>query len=337
MELILRVWNFLDIKVRVTNFLQSNISRRLLFYLIPLFILSMLIIYPAISLIKFSFAGGFASAVSSYTKLLGEHFFIHALLTSLELSVISTLLTTISGVCIAIIMHYTDFIGKSFLLRGIELMVAFPSFVIAFSLIFLYGSEGLFTLSVEGLFHLKHLGIDFIYGEGGIILAEVIYYMPFIIRPTLDVLEFADSALEEAALSLGATTLTVFRKIILPLAFPGIAAGAILCFLFIQNEFGILLVLGSLGVQTLPMLIYNAVTVNLDLRSAAIEAVSMSALSLIVYSFYRILLSKAKLSLKSHTITGRSKRVNFRAITEYGRRIWYPIIFVFLIAVVIIF
>lgn len=335
MKSTLKIRNLLDIGV--TNFLQLNIGGKLLFYLIPLFILSMLIIYPAVSLIKLSFAGSLASVVSSYTKLLSEHFFIHALLTSLKLSLISTLLTTILGVCIAMVMHYTDFIGKSFLLRGIELMVAFPSFVIAFSLIFLYGSEGLFTLLIEGLFHAKHLGINFIYGEGGIILAEVIYYMPFIIRPTLDVLEFTDSALEEAALSLGATTLTVFRKIILPLSFPGIAAGAILCFLFIQNEFGILLVLGSLGVQTLPMLIYNSVTVNLDLKSAAMEAVSMSALSLIVYSLYRVLLSKAKLSLKSHVITMRSKRVNFKVITEYGRRVWYPTIFVFLIVVTVIF
>lgn len=147
MKSILKIRNLLDAKV--TNFLQLNIGGKLLFYLIPLVILSMLIIYPAVSLMKLSFAGGFASAVSSYTKLLSEHFFIHALLTSLKLSVISTLLTTILGVCIAIIMHYTDFIGKSFLLRGVELMVAFPSFVIAFSLIFLYGSEGLFTLLIE--------------------------------------------------------------------------------------------------------------------------------------------------------------------------------------------
>ncbi len=335
MKSILKIRNLLGIGV--TNLLQSNIGGKLLFYLIPLFILSMLIIYPAVSLIKLGFAGGLASAVSSYTKLVSEHFFIHALLTSLKLSVISTILTAILGVCIAMIMHYTDFIGKSFLLRGIELMVAFPSFVIAFSLIFLYGSEGLFTLLIEGLFHTKHLGINFIYGESGIILAEVIYYMPFIIRPTLDVLEFTDSALEEAALSLGAGTLAVFRKIILPLSFPGIAAGAILCFLFIQNEFGILLVLGSLGVQTLPMLIYNAVTVNLDLKSAAMEAVSMSALSLVIYTFYRILLSKAKLSLKSHVITIRTKRANFRVITEYGRRFWYPTMFVFLVVVIIIF
>jgi 2-aminoethylphosphonate transport system permease protein len=93
--------------------------------------------------------------------------------------------------------------------------------------------------------------------------------------------------LVEAAKSLGANGWMVAFKVILPLAWPGIAAGTILCFLLTLNEFGILLVLGSAHLITLPMAIYSSATVDLDLPTAAAGSVVMLAMSLSLYGLYR--------------------------------------------------
>jgi 2-aminoethylphosphonate transport system permease protein len=79
----------------------------------------------------------------------------------------------------------------------------------------------------------------------------------------------------------------VAARVVLPLAWPGIAAGTILCFLLTLNEFGILLVLGSAHLVTLPVAIYSSATVDLDLPMAAAGAVVMLAMSLSLYALYR--------------------------------------------------
>ena len=93
--------------------------------------------------------------------------------------------------------------------------------------------------------------------------------------------------LVEAAKSLGANGWMVAARVIVPLAWPGIAAGTLLCFLLTFNEFGILLVLGSAHLITLPVAIYSAATVDLDLPTAGAGAVVMLAMSLSLYALYR--------------------------------------------------
>jgi 2-aminoethylphosphonate transport system permease protein len=114
-----------------------------------------------------------------------------------------------------------------------------------------------------------------------------VFYAPFVVRPTLASFATLDMRLIEAARSLGASGWMVAFKVILPLAWPGIAAGTILCFLLTLNEFGILLVLGSAHLITLPVAIYSSATVDLDLPTAAAGAVVMLIMSLSLYALYR--------------------------------------------------
>ncbi|HXZ08963.1 MAG TPA: 2-aminoethylphosphonate ABC transporter permease subunit, partial [Paraburkholderia sp.] len=140
---------------------------------------------------------------------------------------------------------------------------------------------------LQRIFHLEAPPLDFLFGIGGVILAEVVFYAPFVVRPTLASFATLDMRLIEAARSLGAHGWMVAFRVILPLAWPGIAAGTILCFLLTLNEFGILLVLGSAHLITLPVAIYSAATVDLDLPTAAAGAVVMLAMSLSLYALYR--------------------------------------------------
>jgi len=173
------------------------------------------------------------------------------------------------------------------LTRFLELFVAFPSFLVAFTLIFLYGSQGSFSIILQRLFHLEQPPLDFLFGTGGVILAEEIFYTPFVVRPTLASFATLDLRLLEAARSLGAGWMMVARRVVLPIAWPGIAAGTLLCFLLTLNEFGILLVLGNAHLVTLPVAIYASATVDLDLPTAAAGAVVMLVMSLSLYALYR--------------------------------------------------
>jgi 2-aminoethylphosphonate transport system permease protein len=182
-----------------------------------------------------------------------------------------------------------------------SLLLLKVGFLIAFSLIYLYGSEGSITVGVEQLLHLHNVPFHFLYGFGGIILAEVTYYIPFMIRPTVAVLELLDGSLLEAASVLGAPPLQILRRVVIPLTRVGILAGIILCFLFIQNEFGILLVLGTVAIPTLPISIYSDAMVTLDLQRAAVEATFMMVASLCLYGLYRWILRRANDRLVANT------------------------------------
>jgi 2-aminoethylphosphonate transport system permease protein len=207
--------------------------------------------------------------------------------TTLGILFASATLASVLGVLLASMLFFKPFPGAKLVTRFLELFVAFPSFLVAFTLIFLYGSQGSVSIFLQRLFNLQNPPLDFLFGIGGVILAEVVFYAPFVVRPTLASFATLDMRFIEAAKSLGANGWMVAFKVILPLAWPGIAAGTILCFLLTLNEFGILLVLGSAHLITLPTAIYSSATVDLDLPTAAAGAVVMLAMSLSLYALYR--------------------------------------------------
>lgn len=251
-------------------------------------VLGPLVIYPLVRLVSLSLTGphgGFG--FQAYGAFFGNPETRGVIGTTLWILFASAGLASLLGVALASMLFFKPFPGARLVTRFLELFVAFPSFLVAFTLIFLYGSQGSVSIGLQRLFHLQTPPLDFLFGVGGVILAEVVFYAPFVVRPTLASFATLDMRLIEAARSLGANGLMVAFKVILPLAWPGIAAGTILCFLLTLNEFGILLVLGSAHLITLPVAIYSSATVDLDLPTAAAGAVVMLMMSLSLYALYR--------------------------------------------------
>ena len=256
-------------------------------WVILVVVLGPLVIYPLIQLIVLSFTGAHGVSLQAYTAFFRSPETSGVIGTTLGILFASATMASLLGVLIASMLFFKPFPGAKLVTRFLELFVAFPSFLVAFTLIFLYGSQGSVSIGLQRLFHLQAPPLDFLFGIGGVILAEVVFYAPFVVRPTLASFATLDMRLIEAAKSLGANGLMVAFKVILPLAWPGIAAGTILCFLLTLNEFGILLVLGSAHLITLPTAIYSSATVDLDLPTAAAGAVVMLAMSLSLYALYR--------------------------------------------------
>ncbi|WP_027797534.1 2-aminoethylphosphonate ABC transporter permease subunit [Paraburkholderia acidipaludis] len=251
------------------------------------FVLGPIVVYPLVRLVLLSLTGAHGLSFGAYARFFGNPDARGVIGTTLGILCVSAGLASVLGVALAAMLFFKPFPGARLVTRFLELFVAFPSFLVAFTLIFLYGSQGSVSIGLQRLFHLQAPPLDFLFGMGGVILAEVVFYAPFVVRPTLTAFALLDMRLIEAARSLGANTWMVAARVILPLAWPGIAAGTILCFLLTFNEFGILLVLGSAHLVTLPVAIYSSATVDLDLPTAAAGAVVMLAMSLSLYTLYR--------------------------------------------------
>jgi 2-aminoethylphosphonate transport system permease protein len=254
---------------------------------IAVVVLGPLVIYPLVRLVALSLSGPHGFGLQAYAAFFGNPETRGVIGTTLWILFASAGLASLLGVALASLLFFKPFPGARLVTRFLELFVAFPSFLVAFTLIFLYGSQGSVSIGLQRLFHLQAPPLDFLFGVGGVILAEVVFYAPFVVRPTLASFATLDMRLIEAARSLGASGWMVAFKVIVPLAWPGIAAGTILCFLLTLNEFGILLVLGSAHLITLPVAIYSSATVDLDLPTAAAGAVVMLVMSLSLYALYR--------------------------------------------------
>ncbi|AOK32334.1 MULTISPECIES: 2-aminoethylphosphonate ABC transporter permease subunit [Burkholderia] len=250
-------------------------------------VLGPLVLYPLVRLVLLSMIDSHGPTLAAYRTFFSNHDVRDVLGTTLWVLFLSAGTASVTGVLLATLLFFRPFPGASIVTRFLELYVAFPSFLVAFTMIFLYGSQGSVSIALQRLFGLDAPALDFLFGTGGVILAQTVFYTPFVVRPALASFATLDPRLVEAAASLGANGWMQARRVVLPLAWPGIAAGVILCFLLTLNEFGILLVLGSAKLVTLPVAIYSSATVDLDLPAAAAGSVVMLAISLTLYALYR--------------------------------------------------
>jgi putative spermidine/putrescine transport system permease protein len=93
------------------------------------------------------------------------------------------------------------------------------------------------------------------YNATGVIIALVHVFLPFMVLPILNAIQAIDPRLEEAARTLGASRLTSFRRVILPMSIPGVQSGVILVFVLSASAYVIPMLLGGGRVQTIPTLV----------------------------------------------------------------------------------
>jgi molybdate transport system permease protein len=127
----------------------------------------------------------------------------------------------------------------------------------------------------------------------GLLIASVLYSLPFTVQPLAAAFSSVDRKLIEAAWCLGASRASAFRRVILPLSRAGIAAGAVLCFAHTIGEFGVVLMVGGniAGVtRTVSISIYDQVQ-SLDYTAAAHTSLALLGFSFaalaLVYSLRR--------------------------------------------------
>ncbi len=185
--------------------------------------------------------------------------FINGLVNSLKLGLIATGVDVFLGVFAALAVCRYDFKGKNVLLNYFTSPMYVPSVAFAFVLLQVYSQIG---------------GIP---GMARLLIGHLVIILPYIVRNTVSVLHVFDWTLEDAATSLGAAPAQVFFKITLPLAKPGVLAGALLAFLYSFDEVALSSLLSTPKFVTLPIRIMNYMELTFDPTLAAISTLLILA------------------------------------------------------------
>lgn len=147
------------------------------------------------------------------------------------------------------------FPGKALFQALVTLPLVIPPVATGFALLLLFGTKGPLGRFLETTF-----GLVFAFRWTGAALAAGVMAFPLLARPIRLSLEAVDRKLEEAAATLGASRMTVFFTVTLPLALPGVLAGAVLGFAKALGEFGATITFVSNipgETQTLSLAIYS--------------------------------------------------------------------------------
>lgn len=248
----------------------------LLWALPPLVVLAGFLIYPLVLV-------GVQSVTNEdgvttwevWRSVLGAGEFHRAIGNTVLIAGAATAGCIVLGTFFAVVLALVPFPGAGAASRAVDTLLAFPSFLIALSFTFLYGAAGVFQLG------------DFLYTRWCVILAEITFYTPFVMRPALAALTHLPAERLAVAASLGAKPGQVLRRVVLPEIAPAVAAGGALTLLLTLNEFGIVLFIGAKDVITLPMLVHSKGVVTFDYPSACVVAVVEVALSALLYLLYR--------------------------------------------------
>jgi len=229
--------------------------------------LSLVVLIPLASVAWESASGGWEGFWSAVTNPQA----LAALRLTLGLSGAVALLNAVTGTLIAWVLVRDDFPGKGLMDAVIDLPFSLPTIVAGLTLLTLYGPK-------------SPLGINVAYTRVGVLLSLLFVTLPFVVRSVQPVLQELDRSMEEAAASLGAGHLTIFRRIVLPNILPAVLSGAGLGFSRSLGEFGaVVLISGNVPFRTqmISVNIYGLIESD-NVRSAAALSLLLLVLSALV-------------------------------------------------------
>ncbi|WP_114011260.1 ABC transporter permease [Cohaesibacter intestini] len=229
---------------------------------------------------------------------------------SVFLGVSTGLGTTLLGLAFALIFTRTDFRAKK-LLRVLTIIpIITPPFVIGLALILLFGRTGTITQVLADLLGLE--ASRWIYGFGGVYLAQLLSFTPIAFLVLIGVVEGISPSMEEASQTLNANRWQTFRHVSLPLMRPGLANAFLLGFIESIADFGNPLVLGG-NFNVLSTEIYFAIIGTVaDPAKAAILAIALLTLTLSAFLVQRQWLGKKSYA----TVTGKADSGRHAALNK---------------------
>jgi molybdate transport system permease protein len=197
-----------------------------------------------------------------------------AILLSIKVATVATLVATPLGIALAYLLARRDFWGKSLLDAAVHLPLVLPPVVTGYLLLLAFGRRG-----PIGEFLADYFGIVLAFRWTGAVLSCGVMSFPLLVRPIRLSIEAVDRRLEQAAETLGAAPWRVFFTVTLPLALPGVLAGMVLGFAKAIGEFGATITFVSNipgETQTISSAIYSLIQTP-DGDTAALRLVIISA------------------------------------------------------------
>ncbi len=234
-------------------------------------VVGFLLLAPTLVVIPMSFSAGntFQFPPKEWSLRWYESFFTsqkwqYALQNSITIGLLVMLTATVLGTAAAIFIHRRRGRLASGVNSFLTLPLAVPNIVIAVAIYIVFLQWGL-----AGTI-------------GGFVAAHTVLAIPFVLVAVGASLSGYDRRLGDAAASLGAPGLSTFRKVTLPLILPGVLSGAIFAFVTSFDEVVVALFLKSPRLTTLPALMYDSVTLEIDPTIGAASSLVVVATSILI-------------------------------------------------------
>ncbi|MES0811061.1 iron ABC transporter permease [Roseibium sp. SCPC15] len=256
-------------------------------------VLVVLLILPIASVFLVSFidedTGAFTLA--NYAEVFTRNYYVKGLRNTLTVGLLGTLGACLIGVPLAFFTARFRIRGKALISTLAILVLVAPPFIGAYAWIMMLGANGFVTNFFKGL----GINLPTIYGAHGIILVFTLKFFPFVFLMTKTALGSVNKSFEDAAENLGCNALQRFFYVTLPLVFPAVSTGAIICFVLSIADFGTPAILGR-GFRTLSTIAYSAYTSELGGKPTMAVTVSlvMMAISILALFVQRRFLAKRR-------------------------------------------
>ena len=211
---------------------------------------------------------------SSLGKALSGSDATQALVLSVWTASVTTVISLLIGVPLAWVLARSSFPGQRLLRALVTLPLVLPPVVGGVALLLAFSRVGIVGRYLDSWF-----GLTIPFTPLAVVMAETFVAMPFLIVTVEGALRSADQGFEEAAATLGARRMTVFRRVTVPLVAPSVGAGAVLCWARALGEFGATITFaGSFPGQTetMPIAVYYALQTDPD------AAIALSLVLLLV-------------------------------------------------------
>ena len=205
-----------------------------------------------------------------------------AAILTVKLAAVTTTILAIVGLPLAYWLATTQRSWRAIVDAAVAVPLLLPPTVLGFYLLTSTGPTSAIGRVYDDLF-----GGTIPFSFTGIVIASVIYNLPFAVRPFVSGFAGVDRRFLEAARCLGASPLRTFFAVVLPLSWPGVLAGLVLSFAHTVGEFGIVLMVGGNipGVtRTLAVAIYDDVQA-LDYAAANEASLLLLAFAVAVLTF----------------------------------------------------
>jgi putative spermidine/putrescine transport system permease protein len=203
--------------------------------------------------------------------------FVDALKVSLIVSTGTTLIAVVAGTAAALAIVRGNFAGKALLGTYCMSPLMVPSLVIGVAVFQFAGTIWDAT------------GITLAGTIPGLILAQAAFTIPFVVRSAIAGHAHFDTAIEEAAVNLGATPIQTFFRITLPMLMPGIVSGAVFAFVMSFDDVPVALFVGGGAAMTFPLKIYTSVEFNFDADLMAVSTLVVTCSLIILVLLDRFL------------------------------------------------
>lgn len=200
-----------------------------------------------------------------------------ALAVTVRLATLTTLVLFVLGLPLSYWLAYSSWRGKWLIETIVALPLVLPPTVLGFYLLWIFGPEAPLGFAYRSL-----VGESLLFSFPGLVVASVLYNLPFAVRPFTAALGSVEKQYREAAYCLGLSPWQTFWQVTLPLAWPGVFGGAVLVFAHTVGEFGVVLMVGgnlSGRTRTLSISLYD------NLQALEWQAAHLTAGVLLAFSF----------------------------------------------------